>query len=203
MNERTPLVVGSSNTPNDIGGRENEDDEQHPTVTFDLASFHEEDEDVHEQRRPRSESHGSVLEIAFDAIVETVETAKETVVEGLETAKETVVEGFEEVHEILEENVTIPVKPREEGEHHNKLSAMALAILVFYKVSGGPFGCEPAVKAGGPFFALLGFILFPLVWSVPEALVTAELGSAYPEPSGGELSGCPVVVDRRRVISMS
>jgi amino acid transporter len=30
----------------------------------------------------------------------------------------------------------------------------------------------------------VGFILFPLLWSIPEALVTAELGSLYPEPSG-------------------
>jgi hypothetical protein len=34
-------------------------------------------------------------------------------------------------------------------------------------------------------FSILGFIIMPLVWSVPESLVTAELGSAYPEASGG------------------
>jgi amino acid transporter len=60
-----------------------------------------------------------------------------------------------------------------------------LAVMVFYKVSGGPFGCEPTVKAAGPFLALLGFTIVPLFVSIPEALVTAELGSAYPEPSGG------------------
>jgi hypothetical protein len=43
---------------------------------------------------------------------------------------------------------------------------------------------ERAVKSGGPMFAILGFIIFPLIWSIPEALVTAELGTAYPEPSG-------------------
>ena len=61
---------------------------------------------------------------------------------------------------------------------------VALAILVFYRVSGGPFGCEPTIRAAGPFYGLLGFILFPLVWCLQEALVTAELGSAFPEPSG-------------------
>jgi len=50
---------------------------------------------------------------------------------------------------------------------------------------GGPFGCESAVRYGGTFYALLGFVVLPFVWSVPEALVTAELGSAYPEPAGG------------------
>lgn len=71
-----------------------------------------------------------------------------------------------------------PVGPRQ------RLSPLALSVLVFYNVSGGPFGMERAVKSGGPLFAILGFIIFPLIWSIPEALVTAELGTAYPEPSG-------------------
>ncbi len=32
---------------------------------------------------------------------------------------------------------------------------------------------QDAVSAGGPLLAVLGFLLLPLVWSVPEALVTA------------------------------
>jgi amino acid transporter len=28
---------------------------------------------------------------------------------------------------------------------------------------------------------ILGFLVLPLVWSVPEALVTAELATAFPE----------------------
>jgi hypothetical protein len=71
-----------------------------------------------------------------------------------------------------------PIGPRQ------RLSPLALSVLVFYNVSGGPFGMERAVKSGGPMFAILGFLIFPLVWSIPEALVTAELGTAYPEPSG-------------------
>lgn len=50
----------------------------------------------------------------------------------------------------------------------------------FSLVSGGPFGIEDIVRAGGPFYALLGFSLL-LVWAVPEALVTAELSTAMPE----------------------
>jgi len=33
--------------------------------------------------------------------------------------------------------------------------------------------------------AILGFMIFPLVWSIPEALVTAELGAAFQDPSAG------------------
>jgi amino acid transporter len=55
----------------------------------------------------------------------------------------------------------------------------------FFKgVSRGSFGCKGVVKTAGPFYAILGFAGFPLVWCLQEALVTAELGLAYPEPSG-------------------
>ena len=30
-----------------------------------------------------------------------------------------------------------------------------------------------------------GFIIFPFIWSIPEALVTAELGAAFQDPSAG------------------
>ena len=65
------------------------------------------------------------------------------------------------------------------------LKLWPLAILVFYNVSGGPFGIEPSIRAAGNFFALLGFVLFPFVWALPEALVTAELGSTFMDPSAG------------------
>ncbi|KAL7532549.1 hypothetical protein ACHAXR_004697 [Thalassiosira sp. AJA248-18] len=65
------------------------------------------------------------------------------------------------------------------------LKLWPLAVLVFYNVSGGPFGIEPSIRAGGNLYAILGFVLFPLVWSVPEALITAELGSAFQDPSAG------------------
>ncbi|CAK7323121.1 unnamed protein product [Dovyalis caffra] len=34
-------------------------------------------------------------------------------------------------------------------------------------------------QAAGPFYALLGFLIFPFLWSIPEALITAELSTAY------------------------
>ena len=55
---------------------------------------------------------------------------------------------------------------------------------MYFTVSGGPFGTESAVAHAGALYTLLGFTLFPLLWSVPEALITAELATAYPEASG-------------------
>ena len=35
--------------------------------------------------------------------------------------------------------------------------------LIFFDVSGGPFGIEDAVGMGSPLLAILGFVLLPLV----------------------------------------
>jgi hypothetical protein len=186
MNEETPLLMSSMAITSSCRN-ENEDVFAHDD---DLLLHHSGDDDntrshndegtTPTHRRERTGS--TVLEPFLESIVE----VKDTIVETFEEVQETVVHGLEEAREILEEEVAEPVLPRCEGDHSRKLSAVALAVLVFYKVSGGPFGCEPAVKAAGPFYALMGFILFPLLWCIPEALITAELGSAYPEPSGGE-----------------
>jgi len=128
------------------------------------------------QQHLRRERSRSMSEVIVDVIAEGIHDVKDVLTEGYTEVKEVIAE-------VLEEQV-LPVRPRDQGEHDRKLSALALSILVFYKVSGGPFGCEPTVKAAGPFYALLGFTLFPFIWCIQEVLVTAELGSAYPEPSG-------------------
>jgi len=88
------------------------------------------------------------------------------------------------------------VQPADEGDrpespsrakphvHQKPLTLWPLVMLVFFEVSGGPFGTEDGVRAGGPLLTLLGFLILPLVWSVPEALITAELSTAFPENSG-------------------
>ncbi|KAK3158830.1 hypothetical protein QOZ80_2AG0142180 [Eleusine coracana subsp. coracana] len=65
-----------------------------------------------------------------------------------------------------------------------KLSIIPLVFLIFYEVSGGPFGIEDSVGAAGPLLAIAGFLVLPLIWSVPEALITAELGTMFPENGG-------------------
>ncbi|EPS65620.1 hypothetical protein M569_09154, partial [Genlisea aurea] len=70
-------------------------------------------------------------------------------------------------------------------QNPTKLTILPLIALIFYEVSGGPFGVEDSVKSGGgPLPSLLGFLLFPFVWSIPEALITAELSTAFPENAG-------------------
>lgn len=66
-----------------------------------------------------------------------------------------------------------------------KLTLLPLIALIFYDVSGGPFGIEDSVRCGGgPLLSIAGFLLFPLLWSLPEALITAELSSLFPSNGG-------------------
>ena len=65
-----------------------------------------------------------------------------------------------------------------------RLALLQLIFLIYFQVSGGPYGQEPVVQAAGPLFAILGFIAFPVLWSAPEALITAELSTAFPKNGG-------------------
>ncbi|KAL8106101.1 hypothetical protein AgCh_029774 [Apium graveolens] len=65
-----------------------------------------------------------------------------------------------------------------------KVTLIPLMFLIFFEVAGGPYGAEPAVQAAGPLLAILGFLIFPFIWSIPEALVTAELSTAFPGNGG-------------------
>nr|GMD97383.1 probable polyamine transporter At1g31830 isoform X1 [Ipomoea batatas] len=76
----------------------------------------------------------------------------------------------------------VPSSPR--GNSGRKVSVLPLVFLIFYEVSGGPFGVEDSVHAAGPLLALVGFLVFPFIWSVPEALITAEMGTMFPENGG-------------------
>ena len=70
------------------------------------------------------------------------------------------------------------------ARYESPLPLAGLVALTFFSVTGGPFGQELLVKAGGPLVALGSFALMTLLWSVPEALMTAELSSAFPEAAG-------------------
>lgn len=48
----------------------------------------------------------------------------------------------------------------------------------------GPFGFEDTILAGGAALTLLGLFIFPVFWSAPIALMTAELSCMIPESGG-------------------
>src|SRR5262245_41434904 len=65
-----------------------------------------------------------------------------------------------------------------------ELGLASLAAIVFFNVSGGPYGIEDAVSSFGPGLCLLLLVLTPLVWSLPVALAMSELAAALPEEGG-------------------
>ncbi|KAL9264615.1 putative polyamine transporter [Drosera capensis] len=112
--------------------------------------------------------------------------------------------GQEEDESII---ITMSSESTQKATLTPKLTLLPLIALIFYEVSGGPFGIEDSVRAGwGPSLPLLGFLIFPLIWSIPEALITAELATAYPENGGYVVwvsSGFgPIVGFPRRVLEM-
>ena len=60
----------------------------------------------------------------------------------------------------------------------------SLVGITFFCVAGGAYGLEDAVGAAGPAWALLAILVVPWVWSLPMALMTAELTAAMPEDGG-------------------
>ena len=65
-----------------------------------------------------------------------------------------------------------------------ELGIVPLAAIVFFNVSGGPYGIEDLVPAFGPGLALVLLVLTPLLWSLPVALVMSELAAAMPDEGG-------------------
>ena len=60
----------------------------------------------------------------------------------------------------------------------------ALVAVMYFIVSGGPFGLEGIVGSVGPGLALVILVATPLVYSVPEALLVGELASMLPLEGG-------------------
>jgi amino acid transporter len=59
-----------------------------------------------------------------------------------------------------------------------------LVAVMFFTVSGGPFGLEGLVGAVGPGVAILLLLGTPLLYSVPETLLVGELASMLPVEGG-------------------
>ena len=65
-----------------------------------------------------------------------------------------------------------------------ELGLLSLVAIVFFNVSGGPYGIEDAVSSFGPGLTLLLLALTPVLWSLPVSLAMAELAGAMPDEGG-------------------
>jgi amino acid transporter len=65
-----------------------------------------------------------------------------------------------------------------------QVTLLPLVALIFFSVSGGPYGLENAIGSSGPGMAMLMLLIIPVVFAIPCALMNAELGSAIPIEGG-------------------
>lgn len=65
-----------------------------------------------------------------------------------------------------------------------KMGTLPLVGIIYFSVSGGPFGLEEAVGSSGSGMALLMLLVVPVVFAIPCALMAAELGTAMPIDGG-------------------
>lgn len=64
------------------------------------------------------------------------------------------------------------------------LGTLSLALISFASIAGGPFGIEDSVATIGPLFSMLGMCAIAICWSLPQAMLTAELSTAFPSDAG-------------------
>ena len=67
---------------------------------------------------------------------------------------------------------------------HRKIRPLQLIAIVFFTVSGGPYGLEPLLTYAGNHAALLLLLIVPLLWDVPAILTVLELNSLMPVTGG-------------------
>ena len=64
------------------------------------------------------------------------------------------------------------------------LNIWRLVALAFVFTCSGPFGVEAALRAAGPGFGLLGLVLTPIVFVLPQIVMVAELATMIPSNQG-------------------
>ena len=74
-----------------------------------------------------------------------------------------------------------PLLPK---KRQRNVGVMQLVAITYFAVAGGPEGTETLIQTGGPLYSVLGFIIVGVLWSVPMALMSAELTTAFPENGG-------------------
>ncbi|HEY6568633.1 MAG TPA: APC family permease [Actinomycetota bacterium] len=65
-----------------------------------------------------------------------------------------------------------------------KLALGGIVGIIFFSVSGGPYGLEDTIGEAGAGMGLLLIILTPVIWSLPTALMVAEMATMMPVEGG-------------------
>jgi amino acid transporter len=72
------------------------------------------------------------------------------------------------------------------NEDNRKMGTLHLTLVAYFLICGGPFSIEEAVGAAGPLPSIIGLLVLPWLWSVPQAIMAAEL-SLMTSQNGGNI----------------
>ena len=75
------------------------------------------------------------------------------------------------------------MKKRSTGSR-KRLRILQLAAVIFFTVSGGPYGIEPLFAYAGAHTGMLLLLIAPILWDVPTILTVLELNSMMPVNGG-------------------
>jgi amino acid transporter len=67
---------------------------------------------------------------------------------------------------------------------YKKIGIISLAAIIFFTISGGPYGLESILFYCGGKGAMLLLIVVPFLWDIPIVLAVLELNSLMPETGG-------------------
>eukprot|EP00658_Telonema_sp_P-2_P052426 TRINITY_DN40626_c0_g1_i1.p1 TRINITY_DN40626_c0_g1~~TRINITY_DN40626_c0_g1_i1.p1 ORF type:complete len:171 (-),score=57.51 TRINITY_DN40626_c0_g1_i1:104-616(-) len=76
------------------------------------------------------------------------------------------------------------IRDRQRAMPVGRLGVRRLCCMAFAVTCSGPFGIEAAVRAGGPPLTTLGLLAIPVLYIIPQILMTAELACMMPTNSG-------------------
>src|ERR1700750_3219240 len=65
-----------------------------------------------------------------------------------------------------------------------KIRPIQLIAVIFFTVSGGPYGLEPLLSYAGDHGAMLVLLITPMLWDVPAIFTVLELNSMMPITGG-------------------
>ncbi len=69
-------------------------------------------------------------------------------------------------------------------KNHRKIRPLQLIAVIFFTVSGGPYGLEPLLGYAHEHGALLLLLVTPLLWDIPAIFTVLELNSMMPVTGG-------------------
>lgn len=75
--------------------------------------------------------------------------------------------------------IAMPAKPL-----IKKMRILPLIAVIFFTVSGGPYGLEPLLRHAGSHGVFLLLLLTPLLWDIPAIFTVLELNSMMPVEGG-------------------